>query len=130
MREFGLPVGSEVRSRILELARQVFDLAEPKHEVRASEFAMDEAPDRVVVHQVDLKQDGNRLRIAITQDDARPPFEWLLEITSDIGDADYFKHYLVRDADVVLAQRKVLTPLDEVEAAVVLADLQTARSWL
>jgi hypothetical protein len=130
MREFGTPVGPETRMEILKLARSIFDRAQSKREVRASEFAMEEDPDRVVVDEVDLRHEHERLRIAETKSEARPPFEWLLEITSDIGEADYFKHYLIRDDDVVLAQRKVLTPLDAVEAELVLADLRTAEGWL
>ena len=95
MRDFGKPIGSELRSRVAELARAVFEAAEPKREVKASEFAMEEQPDRVVAREVDLRQGGERLRIAATLPDARPPFEWVLEITSDVGEADYFKHYLI-----------------------------------
>jgi hypothetical protein len=131
MRDFGQPVGPEVRAEIMALAQAIFNLAEPKREVRASEFAMEEHPDRVVVDEVDLKHEGERLRIAITKPEARPPFEWLLEITSDVGESlDYFKHYLIRDDDVVLAQRKVLTPIDASEAELVMRDLRTAQSWL
>jgi hypothetical protein len=130
MREFGTPVGPEVRDEIMTLAQAIFDQVESKREVRAREFAMEDNPDRVVVDEVDVKHEGERLRIAVTKPEARPPFEWLLEITSDIGEADYFKHYLVREEDVVLAQRKVLTPLDAEEAELVLVDLRTAQGWL
>jgi hypothetical protein len=130
MREFGNPVRAEVRDEIVKLAQRIFDAAEPKRLVRASEFAMDETPDRVVVNEVDLRSGSERLRIAVTRPDARPPFEWLMEITSDVAEADYFKHYLVLEGDIVLAQRKVLTPLDRQEAEVVLADLRVAQSWL
>jgi hypothetical protein len=130
MREFGPLVGPEIRAQIAELARSVFNQAEPKRDVLAREFAMDENPDQVVVHEVDLRSDEGRLRIAVTEPAARPPFEWLLEITSDIGETDYFKHYLVRENDIMLAQRKVLTPIDADEAATILTDLQTARGWL
>jgi hypothetical protein len=91
---------------------------------------MEEKPDQVVAREVDLRSGPNRLRIAATESSARPPFQWLLEITSDMGEADYFKHYLVREDDIVLAQRKVLTPLDDKEAEVVLSDLQAAQGWL
>jgi hypothetical protein len=105
-------------------------MAEPKRDVRASDFAMEENPDRVVVREVDLRNGDERLRVAVTDPGARPPFEWLLEITSDVGEADYFKHWLVREHDVVLAQRKVLTPVDDAEADLILSDLSTAKSWL
>jgi hypothetical protein len=130
VRELGAPVGADKRDEIADLAQAVFDAAEPKRAVKAVDFAMDGPPDRVVVHEVDVRGDSGRLRVAATEASARPPFEWLLEITSDVGETDYFKHYLVREHDVVLAQRKVLTPLDAAEAAVVLADLRTAQSWL
>jgi hypothetical protein len=130
MREFGPAVGSEERAEILALAQAIFREAEPKRTVLARDFAMEENPDQEVVDEVDLRHEGERLRIAVTRNEARPPFEWLLEITSDIGESDYFKHYLIRENDVVLAQRKVLTPLDAEEAALVLGDLRTAQSWL
>ncbi len=127
MRKFGRPVGADVREKIVVLARGIFDRFEPKRAVRAESFAMDEEPDRVVVHEADIRFEGGRLRIAQTEASARPPFEWLLEITSDIGETDYFKHYLVLENDIVLAQRKVLTPIDGAEARVILADLALAE---
>lgn len=130
MRNFGMPVGADVRERVAALAKSIFANAEPKRAVTAKEFAMEEQPDKVVAREVDLRSGADRLRIAATEPSARPPFQWLLEITSDVGEADYFKHYLIREDDIVLAQRKVLTPLDAEEAEVVLADLQAARSWL
>lgn len=131
MRNFGKPIGGELRARVAEMAQRVFEAAEPKREVRAAEFAMEDQPDRVVAREVDLHSEDGRLRIAATLPEARPPFEWVLEITSDIGETDYFKHYLVREqGDVVLAQRKVLTPLDAAEAEVVLHDLRAAQGWL
>jgi hypothetical protein len=130
MREFGKPADEGVRDQIFALAQSIYDRAEPKRDVRAKEFAMDEQPEQVVVHEVDLRSEDGRMRIAVTEPAARPPFEWLLEITADIDETDYFKHYLVREHDVVLAQRKVLTPIDQVEAELVLRDLQTAQAWL
>lgn len=129
MRDFGAPIDEATYREIVTLAQGLFDRTEPKRAVRASDFAMDEEPDRVVVHEIDLKSEGQRLRIAATEANARPPFEWLLEITSDIGESDYFKHYLVRESDIVLAQRKILTPLDAEEAQLVIADLKEAASW-
>src|SRR6266403_3361501 len=104
MREFGPLVGLEVRAEITNLARSVFDRTGRRREVKASEFAMEDNPDRVVVDEADLRNGSERLRIAMTKPDARPPFEWLVEITADVGEADYFKHYLIRDNDIVLAQ--------------------------
>lgn len=130
MRNFGMPVGPDVKERVAALAKSIFAAAEPKRAVTAREFAMEEQPDQVVAREVDLRSGANRLRIAATEPTARPPFQWLLEITSDVGEADYFKHYLIREDDIVLAQRKVLTPLDAEEAEVVLADLRAAQGWL
>ena len=67
-----------------------------------------------------------RIRIGRTLDEARPPFEWVYEISSDMGESEYFKHYLVRESDIVLAQRKVLTVIDDEEAAILRADLEEA----
>jgi hypothetical protein len=126
LREFGPAANESVRNEILALAQSIYRQTQPKRAVKAHEFAMEEHPDDVVVHEVDVKWDDERLRIAMTEATARPPFEWLVEITSDVGESDYFKHYLVRDHDVVLAQRKVLTPIDDEEAAIVMADLKAA----
>lgn len=128
MHDFGPPVGPEVRSEIVALAQAIFDVITPKREVRASALAMDDPADPIVAQEVEIKWPDNRLRIAMTEAHARPPFEWFVEITSDVGEADYFKHYLVLEDRVVLAQRKVLTPLDRQEAAVVLADLRAAQA--
>ena len=130
MRQFGAPVGNDMRDQILAAAKALYERVPVKREVKASQFAMDDQPDKVVVHEVDVRWEGNRLRVAATEPDVRPPFEWLLEITSDVGEADYFKHYLIREHDVVLAQRKELTPLDDQEAEVVLSDLKAAEAAL
>ena len=122
-------MGPDVRERVAALARAIFANTEPKRAVTAREFAMEERPDQIVAREVDLRSGGERLRIAATEPAARPPFEWLLEITSNVGEADYFKHYLIREHDIVLAQRKVLTPLDADEAEVVLKDLRAAQGW-
>ena len=119
-----------MRTEIMTVARTLYDRADTKRDVRAKDFAMDGDQERVVAHEVDLKHEGERLRVAVTEPGARPPFEWLLEITSDVGEADYFKHYLIREHDVVLAQRKVLTPIDQQEADLILSDLRTAAAWL
>jgi hypothetical protein len=130
MREFGLPIDADARLNIMSLAQALYDAAGPKRAVRASDFAMDDEPDRVVVHEADVRWADGRLRVAVSEASARPPFEWVLEISSDVGESDYFKHYLVREHDVVLAQRKVLKPIDAVEAEVILADLRVAQAQL
>jgi hypothetical protein len=130
MRTFGAPIGARVRERILQAARDFYEAAGSKRDVVSADFAMEGDPDLVVVHEAEARWDGNRMRVAATEAAARPPFEWLLEITSDVGEADYFKHYLIREDDVVLAQRKVLTPIDDEEAELVLDDLRQAREAL
>jgi hypothetical protein len=118
------------REQVRALAQEIYDKVEPKRPVTAGEFAMDGDPGVVVARQVDLKNEGERLRVAMTEASARPPFEWLLEITSDIGQSEYFKHYLIRDEDIMLAQRKILTPVDAQEFEVIMKDLKTALDWV
>lgn len=130
MRVFGQPVGMAVRAEIVTMAQAIFDRAGVRRAVLAREFAMEEDPDRVVASEVDVRWGSERLRIAATEASARPPFEWLMEITSNVGEADYFKHYLVRDDDIVLAQRKVLTPIDAAEAQLIMHDLRLASGNL
>jgi hypothetical protein len=126
MREFGEPIGADARKELVDLIERVYALVPAKREVSAGEFAMEEQPERIVVKEIDLRWDGERLRIGKTLDDARPPFEWVYEISSDMGESEYFKHYLVREDDIVLAQRKLLSVIDAEEAAILRADLQEA----
>ncbi len=108
----------------------LFGAIEHKRAAHASEFEFEMEGDPIVVNEADMRWPDGRMRIAVTTPEARPPFEWLIEITSNIDEGDYFKHYLVLEGDVVLAQRKVLTSIDDVEAAIVLADLKTAAAVL
>ena len=110
--------------------KEIYETGNTKREVTAGEFSMEENPEQVVVKEVEVKWDGERLRVARTEDSARPPFEWLYEVSSDVGESDYFKHYLARAKDIVLAQRKVLTVIDGDEADVLEADLQAALEAL
>lgn len=126
MRDFGAPINEDVRLQLMELIDRLYGSAPAKREVTAGEFAMEENPERIVVREIDLKWDGQRLRLGKTLDEARPPFEWVYEISSDMGESEYFKHYLVRENDIVLAQRKVLTVIDDEEAAILRADLEEA----
>jgi len=130
VRTFGAPEGKGTRAEIVALAVSIFSLSGSKRAVRAREFAMEDEPERVVASEVDVRWGSERLRIAATEPDARPPFEWIWEITSNVGESDYFKHYLVREEDVVLAQRKVLTPIDAAEARIIMHDLRLAQSHL
>lgn len=130
MREFGPTIGDERRAEIVRAAEAVFEAALKRRGARASEFEMEVPGDPVVVNEADIRWPSGRLRIAKTMPEARPPFEWLIEITSNVDETDYFKHYLVLEDGIVLAQRKVLTPIDDQEAAVILADLAIAKAEL
>jgi hypothetical protein len=131
VREFGNSIGPDIRAEIIELIEKVYGSIPAKRQVTAAEFSMDDLkPALIVVKEVEYKWDGERLRVAMTVPGVRPPFEWLYEVSSDVGESDYFKHYLVRESDIVLAQRKVLTVIDEVEADILMSDLRAALSSL
>lgn len=130
MRDFGAPAGAHWRTKIVEEAQAVFMAAQTRQDRRAAEFAMDGDPERTVATEAEVVWDEGRMRVAISRPSERPPFEWEMEITSEIDEADYFKHYLVREDDVVLAQRKILTEIDEAEAKLIIKDLNTARRVL
>lgn len=130
LREFGQTIGSRRRAEIVRVAEALFEAAGVKRSAQASEFELEVEGDPVVVNEADVRWKAGRLRVAKTTPEARPPFEWLIEITSNVNEVDYFKHYLVLEDEVVLAQRKVLTPIDDQEAAVILADLAAARAML
>ena len=127
MREFGQVVTIELDSRIRREALDLFELMPGKTAVLGDALAMDEADLLVLEAAEVLDEYGNKFKLSVTQAKARPPFEWLIEISSDLGESEYFKHYLVRDNDIVLAQRKILTPIDIIEADIILADLAEAR---
>lgn len=130
MREFGVGISRERYAQVVEAAEAFFAAASAKRDVRASDFAMEMAGDPVVVHESEAKWPEGRMRVAKTVLEARPPFEWLIEITANIDEGDYFKHYLVREEDIVLAQRRVLTPIDDEEALIILEDMAEARGAL
>lgn len=130
MREFGPTITPQRREEILLAAQAVFDAGGNVRAIRASDMALEIDGDPIVAHEVSVKWPEGRMRVARTEASARPPFEWLWEITSNIDEGDYFKHYLIRDEDVVLAQRRVLTPIDDEEAVIVLEDLALALDQL
>jgi hypothetical protein len=131
MREFGPYISPETEAQIRQAAQALFDAVPEKRAAYGRDFAMDGREDEVVFNEADLKiGEFERYRLAVTLPAARPPFEWLMEITADIGESDYIKHYLIRDEDIVFAQRKLLIPIDEAEAKVILADLATAQASL
>ncbi len=131
MRQFGPRASHDLEEQIRREAVELYDTVPEKRAVKGEAFAMDDA-EQIVIYEVDIRlPEGQRLRIAMTEASARPPFEWLTEITSDIGEpGDYFKHYLIRDTDIMLAQRKELTPIDDQEAELILHDLAIGREGL
>lgn len=131
MREFGMPISPGTRDTLVELIDAVYRSVPAKRKVTAAEFSMDSLePGRVVVKEVEYKWDGERLRVAMSEPEVRPPFEWFYEVSSDVGESDYFKHYLVLEGEIVLAQRKVLTVIDDEEAAILRGDLEAALASL
>ena len=130
MREIGPGVPQARYEQIVTAAEAFFDAATAKREVHASDFAMELEGDPVLTIEGDVKWQHGRMRVAKTLPAGRPPFEWLIEITANIDEGDYFKHYLIRENDIVLAQRRELTPIDEIEAKIILEDLATAHRAL
>ena len=130
MRDFGPTIDVTRRTEIVRAAREVFELATRRRSAVASEFALEISGNPIVVNEADVRWDEGRMRVALTTAEAHPMFDWLIEITANIGEVDYFKHYLILPDEIVLAQRKVLTPIDEVEAQVILGDLKLALAQL
>ena len=130
MPEFTPPVSNELRLKLLKLVDELIDAC-PKLKIQhGHDLAMDE--EELVVSKVakfDLGDEVGTVTVARSEAVARPPFEWLAEITCEINDAGYLKHYLVRDSDVVLAHRKVLTEIDNAEAERIITDLKQTLSW-
>lgn len=128
MREFGPPASQELDTRIRREALALFDIMPAKKQTLGEALAMDDV-DMVVLELAEVAdEDGNKFKLSVTKPEARPPFEWLIEISSDLGESEYFKHYLVREDDIVLAQRKVLTVIDDEEAEKILVDIAEARA--
>ena len=131
MREFNPPVSLALRQRIIELVFDVLDRAPKVKRLYGRDLAMDEE-DAFVGRsaRVDLGEEIGILSLAQSEPSARPPFEWIVEVTSEIGESDYLRHYLIRENDMVLAHRKVLTEVDDREAEGVITDLKTALAAL
>ena len=127
MREFGPAASPELNADIRREALSLFELMPDKKPVLGDALAMDETDLLVLEVAEVLDEEGNKFKLSVTRPKARPPFEWLIEISSDLGESEYFKHYLVREDDIVLAQRKLLTLIDAAEAEIILADLAKAR---
>jgi hypothetical protein len=127
---FGRPISEFEQAEIAALTQQLFEQAPLGRELVAGDFLLEGNPARVVAREIDVQWPDGRVRVARSEQSERPPFEWNYEVTSDIGEVDYFKHYLVRDHDIVLAQRKILTPIDQDEAVVLRQDLRQALGEL
>jgi hypothetical protein len=112
-------------ARVVELVVELLAKAPEVEEVTGVSYAMEPA-DQVVIRRIDLVLGEGRLRVGMTESSVRPPFEWLAEITSDIGTSEYWKHYLVRESDLVLAQRRDLTVINDAEAGMIIGELELA----
>ncbi len=111
MREFGAPISSERFKAITSLAANLFADLPNKRLIHGEALSMDD-PEMIVLETAEvLDQDGNKFKLSATKPEACPPFEWLYEISSDLGHSEYFRHYLIRDTDIVLAQPKISAEL-------------------
>jgi hypothetical protein len=129
--EFEPPVAPELRQRIIELVAAILDRAPKVKTLYGRDLAMDEE-DAVVGRsaKLDLGEEVGTVSVAESEPSARPPFEWIVEVTSEINSVDYLKHYLVRDDDMMLAHRKVLTEVGDREAKLLIIDLEQALASL
>lgn len=119
MREFSPPVSPELRARLLQLSEELLAAAPERKPILGGDLAMEEA-ELVIGERAKLEfPDGATLEVALSRPEGRPPIEWLAEITSTIDEGDYFKHYLVRDDDLVMAHRKTIIDIDDEEARMV-----------
>lgn len=96
-------------------------------DIPGSDFVM-EPGDVTVIQELDVMTESGRFRLAATKATARPPFEWLYEITSEINTGAGIRHYLVRDHDIVAAERRTLTPIEAIEAQIILSDLELVKN--
>lgn len=130
MREMLTKASMELENQIRAETEELLGAAKDKETVFGKSFAMDDETMEVLEEGTIKLESGETLQIAKSRAEARPPFEWLYEITSKIDEGDYFKHYLIRDKDIVLARRRDLLPIDDAEAKVILADFAIARKAL
>jgi hypothetical protein len=125
MREFSPPVAPILRLTVIELVDQIITLAPKVKQQFGRDLAMDNEDELVSESaKVNLSEGVGQVAVARSEAIARPPFEWLVEVTSQINETDYLKHYLVRENDIVLAHRKVLTEVDDTEAEQLIRDLK------
>jgi hypothetical protein len=129
MREFQGPLDQELDIEIRRTAQELFELFPVKKSFYGRDYAMDDV-DMLVVEAAEYKGEAGRFRLAYSVPASRPPFEWEYEITSEFNELDYFKHYLVQADGIVLAQRKILLPIDNTEGELILRDMELARVFL
>jgi hypothetical protein len=131
MREFDPPVSPELRQQIIDLVVEILERASKVKPLYGRDFAMDAADAYVGARaNLDLGEEIGSISLAQAEPGTEPPFEWIVEVTSEIGESEYLRHYLVRENDVVLAHRKVLTEVDDKEATSLIDDLKMALATL
>ncbi|MEO7617702.1 MAG: hypothetical protein ABIS59_02570 [Candidatus Saccharibacteria bacterium] len=96
-------------------------------QIPGSDFVM-EPGDAIVMEELDVMTESGRFRLAATKAAARPPFEWLYEITSEINTGGGIRHYLVREDDIVAAERRTLTPLETADGELILSDFDAVEA--
>lgn len=129
MPEYGQPVKEELRQEVLNAIKQLIADCPTANKVTAEDYVLEPAEAVVIDHAV-IHTDEGDIDLNVCRPEWYPPFEWLAEVTSDLPGTDYLKHYLVRDSDIVLAQRRELTVIDDAEAERILADLEIAAAAL
>lgn len=109
---------------ILEYLQQRFTQASDVKSVTAGELGLDElAAGAIVLRQRHYQTNGIDWEISLTTPAARPPFEWLAEITAR---EQPLRHYLLTVAgEVVEAHGKQITPLLLEQATALLQEIQT-----
>lgn len=129
MRPFGNPVSPSLREQVLAEVTRLVAAFPSSRELKAGEYVLEPA-DEVVLDVATITTGVGMVKLHVCRPGWAPPFEWLAEITSEIPGTDYLKHYLVREQDIVLAQRKELSVIDDEEAGLILADLEIAAQTL
>lgn len=129
MPEFGQPVSEDLRRQVLDEITRLVKTSPAANAVRAEDYVLEPADAIVLDHALIQTEEGD-VDLNVTRDGWSPPFEWLAEVTSSLPGADYLKHYLVRESDIVLAHRRELTVIDDAEARRIMEDLAAAAQTL
>jgi hypothetical protein len=104
------------------LVRGLVDGGQPQN-IYGREY-MGYDPDVILIRAVQFEQPQALYRLAVTEEAARPDFEWLAEVTITESETGTLRHYLVRSQDVVETYgRKVLEVTPE-QAAELQSELQ------